>query len=150
MPFLLKSEERIFDFFNFVRLCKGNIMKTPHDLVTDAKSHITEISITEASNACSNADIVIDVREPAEFNAGHIPQAINIPRGLLEFKILDLVSSADANIVLCCKTSGRAALAAQSLKTLGFTEPKSIADGFEAWLAAGLPTDKPNSGIDFD
>lgn len=125
-------------------------MKSPHDLVKQAKQHIMEIPLEVAKSSYTQADIIIDVREPSEYNAGHVPTAINIPRGLLEFKVLDVVSDANADILLYCKTSGRAALAAQSLKALGFTEPKSISGGFEAWLEAGLPTDKPNGDIAFD
>lgn len=125
-------------------------MKTPHDLVEQAKQNITEIPLETAQNSYENADIIIDVREPDEYNVGHVPNAINIPRGLLEFKILDVISQPDADMLIYCKTSGRAAFAAQSLMALGFTNPKSIAGGFDAWQAAGLPIDKPHSNIDFE
>lgn len=125
-------------------------MKTPHDLVEEVKKKINEISLEMAQSRYEQADIIIDVREPDEYNAGHVPNAINIPRGLLEFKVLDVVSKPDADMLIYCKTSGRAAFATQALMALGFTNPKSIAGGFDAWQAAGLPIDKPHSNIDFE
>lgn len=127
-------------------------MKTPHDLVVAAKAEIQEVTLENATQACTEADVVIDVREPAEFAAGHLPNAINIPRGVLEFKIADLeqVTSADTNIVLYCKTSGRAALATQSLHALGYTKVTSILGGYDAWHEAGMPTQMPQDNVDFD
>lgn len=127
-------------------------MKSSHELVTAAKAQISEIAVAEAQAACDQADIVLDVREPSEYLAGHIEGAISVPRGLLEFQIGDLpaVKGADTNIVLYCKTSGRAALAAQSLQSLGYTKVLSIAGGFEAWLDANMPIVRANDDIDFD
>ncbi len=62
-------------------------MKTAHDLVTAAKAQIHEVDLQTAEAAIREADALIDVREADEFHAGHIPGAINIPRGLLEFKL---------------------------------------------------------------
>lgn len=62
-------------------------MKSALDFVAEAKQHIDEITIAEADQGIRDADVVIDVREPEEFHQGHIPGAINIPRGLLEFKL---------------------------------------------------------------
>ena len=127
-------------------------MKTSHDLVSAAKAQITEVSVAQAEAACNNADIIIDVREPAEYAAGYIKSAVSVPRGVLEFKIADLpaVKDADTNILLYCKTSGRAALAAQSLAALGYKQVVSITGGYEAWTDAGKPTIMPSDGIDFD
>lgn len=126
-------------------------MKTSHDLVSVAKAQITEVSVAQAEDACHKADIIIDVREPAEYAAGHIKGAVSVPRGVLEFKIADLpaVKGADTNILLYCKTSGRAALAAQSLAALGYQQVVSITGGYEAWLEANMPTVMPNDGVDF-
>lgn len=126
-------------------------MKTAHDLVSAAKEKITEVSLAQAEDACRKADIVIDVREPAEYAAGHIVGALSVPRGVLEFKVNDLpaIKGADTNILVYCKTSGRAALAAQSLEALGYKQVVSIAGGFEAWIEAGKPTVRPHDGVDF-
>lgn len=62
-------------------------MKTTHDLVTEAKSTVREISLDQAESALRNANVVLDVREAEEFAAGHLPGAIHASRGLLEFKL---------------------------------------------------------------
>ncbi len=127
-------------------------MKTSHDLVSAAKAQINEIPVAQAETACHKADIVIDVREPAEYAAGHIKGAVSVPRGVLEFKIANLpaIKGADTNILLYCQSSGRAALAAQSLAALGYTQVISITGGYEACLEAGIPITMANEGIDFD
>jgi rhodanese-related sulfurtransferase len=88
---------------------------------------------------------LIDVREFEEFQAGHLPGAIHMSRGMLEFKLAanPQYQSRDLNITLYCKTSGRAALCAQSLKEMGYSNVSSIAGGFDAWQAAGFHVDKP-------
>ena len=120
-------------------------MKTAHDLVTAAKTRIHEINLQDADAAISEADMLIDVREADEFHAGHIHGAINIPRGLLEFKLSNEpeLAQRDQKLVLYCKNSGRAALAACSLKDMGYLHVLSIEGGFEAWSAANKAIDTP-------
>lgn len=130
---------------------RGNEMKTAHDLVAEAKQAIDELSLHDVEQAISAADVVIDVREADEFNQGHIPGAINIPRGILEFKLSATpeLEARDLHIVLYCKTSGRGAMAAKSLKDMGYIHVKSIAGGCDAWIEAGKPLAKPQA-IDFE
>ncbi len=95
-------------------------MKTAHDLVLAARAQIEELSPQDAQRwQAATAARVLDVREPDEFAAGHLPGAVNVPRGMLEFRIGELQPDGDAAILLYCKTSGRAALATQSLHSLG-------------------------------
>lgn len=121
-------------------------MKNAHDLVTEAKTRIREIDLAAADAAIQAADVLIDVREADEFHAGHLAGALHIPRGLLEFKLSASpeLSSRDLNIVLYCKTSGRAALAACALQDMGYLNVQSIAGGFDAWAAAGKPVVQPS------
>lgn len=126
-------------------------MKTVHDLVAEARQHINEISPSEAEQAIRDADILIDIREPEEYHQGHIPGAVNIPRGVLEFK-LDSSSeteSRDTDIVLYCKTNGRGALAARNLEEMGYLNVKTIAGGIDAWTAENKPLAQPKE-LDFD
>lgn len=120
-------------------------MKSAHDLVAAAKAHIQEIAVAEATEAIQGADVLIDVREADEYAAGHLPGAVHMSRGMLEFKMGAMPALGDraVSIILYCKTSGRAALAAQSLMAMGYLNVKSIAGGFDAWAAAGLPVAKP-------
>ena len=122
-------------------------MKTALDLVAAAKAHVHEIDIDAADAAIRDADVLIDVREADEFAAGHIPGAINVPRGVLEFKLSSTpeLDARDLRVLLYCKTSGRAALAACALHDMGYLNVQSIAGGFDAWAAAGKPVARPDT-----
>lgn len=111
--------------------------KTVMDLVQQAKASINEISIEQAANMLKNDSIALDVREPAEYEAGHITNAKHIPRGILEFMIGNHPDFQDKNasVVVYCKTSGRSALATATLQQLGFTQVYSMLGGFDAWNA---------------
>jgi rhodanese-related sulfurtransferase len=121
-------------------------MKTAHDLVTAAKTRIQEVALEDAEQAIREADVLIDVREADEYAGGHLQGAIHASRGMLEFKLSsnpELISR-DLKIVLYCKTSGRAALAACALHDMGYLQVKSISGGFDAWVTAGKPVVKPS------
>ncbi len=120
-------------------------MKNAMDLVTAAKTRITEIPLSEADAAIRQADVLIDVREESEFAAGHLPGAIHASRGMLEFRLSSTpaLTSRDLKVVLYCKTSGRAALAATAMQDMGYLNVQSLAGGYDAWAAAGRPVVKP-------
>ncbi len=117
---------------------------TPHDLVVEAKSQIKEVSPAEAQ-ALMTKRTIIDVREYDEYAAGHLPGAINIPRGVLEFKIGTVGECADKGkpYLVYCRTSGRAALSTVQLQRIGYADVISMAGGFEVWSTEGRPTEKP-------
>ena len=120
-------------------------MKSAHDIVTQAKTQIQEIGIDQAEAAVREADLLIDVREYDEFASGHLQGAVHMSRGMLEFKMSanPELAARDLNIILYCKTSGRAALAALQLKEMGYLNVRSIAGGIDAWVAAGKSVVKP-------
>ena len=122
-------------------------MKTAHDLVAAAKTRVQEIPVSDAGAAIRDADVLVDVREADEYAAGHLPGAVHISRGLLEFKFSSnpALQPRDLKIVLYCKTSGRAALSAAALHEMGYLNVQSIAGGFDAWVAAGQPVAKPQA-----
>ena len=121
---------------------------TASDLVAEARAKIREVAPGAFHAAVADA-VVIDVREPSEFETGHIPGAINIPRGVLEFQVDahpavanvsdPALSHKERPIVVVCRTGGRAALSAVNLQRLGFADVRSIAGGVIAWGEAGLP-----------
>jgi rhodanese-related sulfurtransferase len=117
---------------------------TPHDLVLEAKAQIKEVPTAEAQ-ALLGKRVVIDVREYDEYAAGHLPGAINIPRGVLEFKIgmVPECANKDGAFLIYCRTSGRAALSAVQLQKIGYGNILSMAGGFEAWNNEQRPTEKP-------
>ena len=114
------------------------------DLVADAKKQITEISPTDAEQkAKSSSDVVIvDVREKDEFDESHIPDAVHMSRGMLELEVEDKFPDRNTTIICHCGGGGRSALAAESLQKMGYKNVRSMAGGFKAWRAAGLPTAK--------
>ena len=122
--------------------------KTAADLVAAARAQVRELAPAEAQSQLGRC-VLIDVREPAEFETGHLAGAINIPRGVLEFQVDAHPAVANATdpalahrerpVVVYCRTGGRAALAADNLQKLGFADVRSIAGGVLAWGEAGLP-----------
>lgn len=122
-------------------------MKSAHDLVTIAKTRVPEVSLDYAEQAIRDADVLVDVREADEYAAGHLAGAQHVSRGMLEFKFSanPALQPRDLKVVLYCKTSGRAALAAAALQDMGYTNVQSMAGGFDAWSAAGKPVAKPDT-----
>ena len=122
---------------------------TAQDLIAVARARVTEIEPVAYARNPADTAVLIDVREPAEFATGHLPGAINVPRGVLEFEIEahpavgGTVEPGLADrarpIVVYCRSGGRAALAALSLQQLGFSDVRSIAGDIIGWSAAGLP-----------
>jgi rhodanese-related sulfurtransferase len=116
-------------------------------LVAAAKARVPEISVANADQAIREANVLVDVREADEFAVGHLPGAVHISRGMLEFRFqaMPALQSRDIKIVLYCKTSGRAALAGAALLDMGYLNVQNIAGGFDAWVAAGKPVAKPEA-----
>jgi len=110
-------------------------------LVAEAKKNITEISPQVAADKVKNGEAIIaDVRESDEWDEEHIPGAIHMSRGTIELDIEEKVPDTNAMIVCHCGGGGRSALAAESLQKMGYKNVRSMAGGFKAWKAAGLPT----------
>lgn len=124
-------------------------MKSAHDLVMAAKARVTEVPLDQAEAAIQRADVLLDVREADEYAAGHLPGAVHVSRGLLEFKLsgTPALAARDLKVVLYCKTSGRAALAAAVMQDMGYLDVQSIAGGFDAWVAAGKPVARPEAPL---
>lgn len=139
----------------FLNICSVGLLadepigqaKTITELIAEAKQQITEVTPEVLEHRQRSTIVVLDVREPHEYDAGHIPGAINIPRGVLEFKISDHPDIKRAlgkdspidlgsEIYLYCRSGSRSALAAQSLELLGFSRVYSLAGGFKAWSGA--------------
>jgi len=126
----------------------------PHsaqDLVAQARAVIEEIDPARLHALQADGVAVIDVREPGEFAEGHIPGAVNIPRGVLEFQVDghpavngardEHLAHRRAPVVLYCRTGGRSALSAEALQRLGFDRPLSLAGGWLRWVEDGGATE---------
>ena len=120
------------------------------ELVATARQQVTRIDMAafrKISESPGEA-IIIDVREPDEFAAGHIPGAINIPRGLVEFHIWPFVGYPEhpdlaAELYLYCGWGSRSILAARSLQQLGLSRVVAVDMRLADWQAAGYPLTEP-------
>lgn len=112
--------------------------KTGQDLIDEAKQQIDQVSPEEVRDMLARKDHVIylDVREPNEWNLGHIPGAVHLPRGNLESKIEALVDRGQKVIVYCAR-GNRSALAALTMRQMGYDNVASMARGFLGWADIG-------------
>jgi len=118
------------------------------DFVREARKQIKEWDADTAKERLEEKNVlVIDVREPDEFDKGHLPGAICIPRGLLEgaadagtkYRDERLCRAQDEIILLYCQSGGRSAMAALTLQQMGFSRTYNLAGGVEVWEAEDYP-----------
>ena len=115
---------------------------TAKDLVAEAQKKITTISVSEAKAQLDKGGVVfLDCREPKEYKSGHVPGAINIPRGLLEFQIGSKITDKNALVIMYCKSGGRASLGCCSIDKMGYKNVKNMGGGWKAWVKAGYPVE---------
>ncbi len=108
---------------------------TKDDLLNAARQNLTIIDAEQAQGLIEQGATVLDVREPSEFDMGHLPDAVHIPRGLLEFMVGNhpALQNPDQTLVVYCKNGGRSTLAADLLQRMGFTQIRMLAGGFDNW-----------------
>jgi rhodanese-related sulfurtransferase len=113
----------------------GNQVKTRDDLLAEARAEVSLVTADRAEELIAQQALVLDVREPAEFQLGHLPNAVNIPRGVLEFKVGNHpdLNDSQSSILIYCKNGGRSTLAAYTLKQMGFTHVEMLIGGFDSW-----------------
>lgn len=123
-------------------------MKTTRSMLAAARARILEVPVSAAEAALDRADVLIDVRDEDEFHAGHLPGAVNIPRGRLEFELTRKTTLADTgiHIVIYSQEGDRAALAAATLVDMGYMQVRSILGGYTAWTDQCMPVVKPELG----
>lgn len=104
--------------------------KTGAELVAEAKAAVHTCGVEKAAELIRGGAFLLDVREPAEFQAASIPGATNVPRGILESKIAEVCAEPTRKIVVHCLSGGRAALAAQTLGVMGYSDVVSVDGAF--------------------
>ncbi|MFZ9817780.1 MAG: molybdopterin-synthase adenylyltransferase MoeB [Ilumatobacteraceae bacterium] len=112
-------------------------MASFRDLLAQAKSTITEVDTADAASRIERGVIVLDVREPDEYEQGALPSALHIPRGHLEAQIETKIVDKSAPIVVYCAGGVRSAFAAKTLAELGYIDVVSMAGGFGKWKDEG-------------
>jgi sulfur-carrier protein adenylyltransferase/sulfurtransferase len=122
-------------------------MATYRELLTQVKSEIDEVSTIEAHErlASSDGSIFVDVREPDEWDEGHIPGAIYTGRGRLEQRIEGLVPDKSRPLVVYCSAGSRSAFAAKVLEELGYVDVVNLAGGFSDWKRNGYEVTIPRA-----
>lgn len=119
------------------------------DLVKEAKQQIENLTPEQVKNELSGGHAnLIDIRESEELQqTGKIPGATHAPRGMLEFYADAALPyhkpefDKNKRIILHCASGGRSALAAQTLKQMGYENVAHLDGGIKAWKEAGLPTE---------
>jgi sulfur-carrier protein adenylyltransferase/sulfurtransferase len=121
-------------------------MASFRELLKDVKDRISEIDTAEAERELAKpGTVVLDVREPDEYEQGALPGAIHIPRGHLESQIEGKLTDHDAHVVIYCAGGVRSAMAADTLNQLGYTDTMSMMGGFNKWKDEGRAWKKPAS-----
>ena len=119
-------------------------MASFRELLADAKSKIKEVDTqTAAAKIDANQAVVLDVREPDEFEQGAVLGVVHIPRGHLEAQIETKIVDKTAPVIVYCAGGVRSAFAAKTLQELGYTNVLSMAGGFGKWKDEGRPWSTP-------
>ncbi|MCX6411816.1 MAG: molybdopterin-synthase adenylyltransferase MoeB [Actinobacteria bacterium] len=120
-------------------------MPTYRELLAQVKQEIAEVDANALAGELASATppVLIDVREPDEYEQGAIAESIHIPRGFLESRIEATAPDHDQRIVLTCASGARSAFGAKVLAELGYSNVASLAGGFSGWKQAGNPWSEP-------
>ena len=108
--------------------------KTGEDLIEEAKRQIEEVTPEQVREMQARGDRVVylDVREPNEWNLGRLPKAVHLPRGNIETKVEGIIDRKQ-KVVIYCARGNRSALAALTMKQMGYENVASMARGFQGW-----------------
>jgi molybdopterin/thiamine biosynthesis adenylyltransferase/rhodanese-related sulfurtransferase len=118
-------------------------MPSYRELLQRVKGEIEEIGPAEARDL--NGAVLVDVRERDEWDEGHIPGAIHVPRGHLESRIESVAPDRAKRVVIYCAAGNRSAFAAKTLEELGYEDVASLAGGFTDWKRNGYAVVLPEA-----
>ena len=114
---------------------KQNVINM-HKKVMDGQPAISAKNFKKITES-DNEFILLDVRSEAEFNAAHLPGALNVERGRLEWIIPNIIKNPQRTIYVYCQDGRRSGFATERLLEMGYKNTSHIADGFEGWVTAG-------------
>ena len=114
------------------------------EMVAKAKAAVKVVSAEDVKAAIDKKEkaVFLDVRDPGEYSAGHLPGAINVSRGTLEFNVWGKIPDQNAKIYVYCKTTGRSALATKTLNELGYKNAVLMGAQFEDWIKKAYPVER--------
>ncbi len=116
------------------------------EVLRQIKSRIDEVDPSEVREQLNNGAVVVDVREPEEWGAGHIPGAQHVPKSYLESRIEGAVPDRAQHVVLYCASGNRSAWAARTLiEDLGYENVESMTGGFTLWKDRGYEVETPKT-----
>jgi molybdopterin/thiamine biosynthesis adenylyltransferase/rhodanese-related sulfurtransferase len=116
------------------------------EVLRQIKSRIEEIDPAAAREQLSNGAVAVDVREPEEWGAGHIPGARHVPKSYLESRIEGAVPDRSQHVILYCASGNRSAWAARTLiEDLGYESVESMTGGFTLWKDRGYEVEVPRT-----
>ncbi len=123
-------------------------MANYRELLQQVRAEISEVDATQARDRIESGEpVVVDVREQDEWDEGHIPGAVHVPRGHLESRIERLAPDPARPVVVYCSVGNRSAFAAKTLTELGYEDVVSLAGGFTDWKRNGFPV-QLQAGLD--
>jgi len=123
-------------------------MPTYRELLQQVRGEIDEVDATRARELVDAGEpLVVDVREQDEWDEGHIPGAVHIPRGHLESRIERAAPDPTRPIIVYCSAGNRSAFAAKTLGELGYQDVVSLSGGFTDWKRNGFPV-QLQAGLD--
>lgn len=130
-PFILQARELSLE------QVKQNVLNL-HKSVMDGQPAISVKQFKQI--IAGDAEFVLlDVRSEAEFNAAHLPGALNVERGRLEWIIPNIIKKTDRTIYVYCQDGRRSGFATERLLEMGYTNASHITEGFEGWVTFGNP-----------
>src|SRR5437763_9636622 len=125
-------------------------MSSYREFLQETREQIDEIDAGRARGLYDSADapVFLDVREREEWDEGHIPGAVHIPRGWLESRIEQAVPDRSRRIVAYCASGNRSTFAAKTLEELGYADVVNLAGGINDWKRRGYPLEVPSGGLE--
>jgi molybdopterin/thiamine biosynthesis adenylyltransferase/rhodanese-related sulfurtransferase len=120
-------------------------MTSYRDLLQQTRAEISEIDAPEGASLLGDGTLFVDVRERDEWEEGHIPGAVHVPRGYLESRIEQLAPDHGLPIVVYCAGGSRSAFATKTMQELGYTNVVNLAGGYTDWKRNGFETVLPRS-----
>lgn len=116
--------------------------KTGRDLINEAKTRIREVTPADVIGMIDRNEqvVLLDCREPQEWNLGHLPAALHIPRGQIETKVEAMIPR-EARVVIYCAGGNRSALAADTMQQMGYQDVVSMWGGWQAWVENNGPVE---------